>query len=96
MKLRIKKYKLSHKGHIYRKGDIVELDDLLADNLLTASKDSLEAVQDVPKPSNSNKSKNKPKASSKPESTEEPADDDFASLPDVDPQTAIIESSDKQ
>lgn len=95
MKLRIKKYKLSHKGHIYRKGDIVELDDVLAENLLTVSKDSLEAVQDVPEPSNSNKNKNKPKASTKPESKEEPADD-FASLPDVDPQAAIVESSDKK
>lgn len=82
MLIRIKKYRLSHEGRIYRQGETVELADSVAKKLLTS--DNFEAVNTEPSKTVKTTSKSKT-VKSEPVEVEESIE-----LPDVDPTKAVV------
>lgn len=81
MLIRVKKYRLSHNGHIYRQGETVDLADSIAKKLLTS--DDFEAV-------NTESSKTKTASKSKTVKSEPVEVEETIELPDVDPTKAVV------
>ena len=81
MLIRVKKYRLSHEGRIYRQGETVEIADNVAKKLLTS--DNFEAV-------NAETSKAKTTSKSKTVKAEPVEVEESIELPDVDPSKAVV------
>lgn len=85
MLIRVKRFRLSHNGRIYRQGETVELADSIAKKLLTS--DNFEAVGAEPSNKTASKATSKNTKTTKAEPVEV---DEAVELPDVDPAKAVV------